>query len=193
MRTPQDRAEVVKLYADVFKLSEIPPVDRRPSYHIDPYYLQVGSAHLPRRKHVALKETPELHQVLHANLQPLETLIRCVQHNWMAILVGPTSSGKTSLVHLLADISGNTLRTFAVNSSITPHTMTFTSVTRSTESSKKKFFFSRWPHTDKSHFFSVYHVVYGDNSELYLDFLLSVLLLGVEYENMCLTMFTVRM
>lgn len=44
--------------------------------------------------------------------------MRCVSMNWPSILVGETSSGKSSIVKLLADLTGNTLLTFHMNSAI---------------------------------------------------------------------------
>lgn len=44
--------------------------------------------------------------------------MKCVEMGWMAILVGPTASGKTSLVRLLALLSGTRLRVMPMNSSM---------------------------------------------------------------------------
>lgn len=44
--------------------------------------------------------------------------MKCVEMNWMPILVGPTASGKTSAVRLLAQLTGHTLLEFAMNSSV---------------------------------------------------------------------------
>ena len=55
---------------------------------------------------------------LHKFSNPLSHMMICVERNWMVILLGPTASGKNSLVKLLADTTGNNLHVFAVNSSI---------------------------------------------------------------------------
>ena len=55
-----------------------------------------------------------IHQALH----PLESLMKCVEMGWMSILVGPTASGKTSLVRLLALLTGHRLRVMAMNSAM---------------------------------------------------------------------------
>lgn len=44
--------------------------------------------------------------------------MKCVGKGWMTILSGPAASGKTSLVRLLANLTGNRLRQFSMNSSI---------------------------------------------------------------------------
>lgn len=44
--------------------------------------------------------------------------MKCVQMSWMVILVGPASVGKTSLVQLLAQLTGHTLKIMAMNSAM---------------------------------------------------------------------------
>jgi energy-coupling factor transporter ATP-binding protein EcfA2 len=44
--------------------------------------------------------------------------MKCVEMNWMCILVGPPASGKTNLVRLLARLTGNCLHEFAMNSGV---------------------------------------------------------------------------
>lgn len=56
--------------------------------------------------------------ITHQSLQPLESLMKCVEMGWMTILVGPTGSGKTSLVRLLALLTGHRLRVMAMNSAM---------------------------------------------------------------------------
>lgn len=56
--------------------------------------------------------------ITHQALGPLESFMKCVEMNWMTILVGPTGSGKTSLVRLLALLTGNRLRVMPMNSAM---------------------------------------------------------------------------
>lgn len=44
--------------------------------------------------------------------------MKCVQMSWMVILVGPASVGKTSLVQLLAHLTGHNLKIMAMNSAM---------------------------------------------------------------------------
>lgn len=44
--------------------------------------------------------------------------MKCVQMSWMVILVGPASVGKTSLVQLLAHLTGHPLKIMAMNSAM---------------------------------------------------------------------------
>lgn len=44
--------------------------------------------------------------------------MKCVEMGWMTILVGPTGSGKTSLVRLLALLTGHRLSVMSMNSAM---------------------------------------------------------------------------
>ncbi|KAJ1943031.1 AAA ATPase midasin, partial [Kickxella alabastrina] len=48
----------------------------------------------------------------------LESLMKCIEMQWMAILVGPAGCGKTSLVRWLANATGNKLVEFSMNSGV---------------------------------------------------------------------------
>ncbi|KAJ2735137.1 AAA ATPase midasin [Coemansia sp. BCRC 34962] len=112
MRTAQDRDQVLMLYREVFgRTLRLSP----PSLHITEDSLQVGAAVLPRR---AENARPLRLRVLHWQLAYLESLMRCVEMRWMAILVGPAGCGKTSLVRWLANATGNRLTEFAMNSGV---------------------------------------------------------------------------
>ncbi|GIY25819.1 midasin [Caerostris darwini] len=49
-------------------------------------------------------------------LPVLESIMKCIEMNWMPILIGSEGSGKTSLIRLLAQLSGHYLHTMSVNS-----------------------------------------------------------------------------
>ncbi|KAJ2621726.1 AAA ATPase midasin [Coemansia sp. RSA 1358] len=112
MRTRKDREYVLDLYHQVFGRQLQP---KTPSLHITERSLQVGNAVLPRK--------PENSRVtrllsLHSQLPYMESLMKCIEMRWMAILVGPAGSGKTSLVRWLANATGNKLVEFAMNSGV---------------------------------------------------------------------------
>lgn len=44
--------------------------------------------------------------------------MKCVHMGWMVILVGPAAVGKTSLVELLAHLTGHRLKVMAMNSAM---------------------------------------------------------------------------
>ena len=148
MRTPEDRAHARMLYQEIFQVPLPPTslhcteaaeigstLDQQPPQILEcvlrPDYMQVGHAFLsrkPKLSTVSWNSTAgdrlttgtraSSKMILPAQLGPLEHIMKCVEMGWMTILVGGAASGKTSLVQLLSDISGNPLQLFAMNSSV---------------------------------------------------------------------------
>ncbi|XP_060119521.1 midasin-like [Heteronotia binoei] len=115
MRTEADRKKVVSVFKDIFGQNANPYMGTR-QFHITPYDVQVGFSSLLRAN--CVPPPGRNLSLLHHSLQPLESIMKCVHMNWMVILVGPASAGKTSLVQLLAYLSGHKLKIMAVNSSM---------------------------------------------------------------------------
>ncbi|XDA78991.1 hypothetical protein R6Z07F_009052 [Ovis aries] len=116
MRTKEDKEKVIAVFKDVFNSSSNPYMGTR-LLHITPYDVQLGYSVLSRGSYVPPPTCPPL-SLLHQSLQSLESVMKCVQMSWMVILVGPASVGKTSLVQLLAHLTGHTLKIMAVNSAM---------------------------------------------------------------------------
>ncbi|XP_066547692.1 midasin isoform X2 [Amia ocellicauda] len=116
MRTETDKAQVLSVFKKVFGVNWTPYTGSR-QFHITPLNFQVGYSVLPRSGGMPPALDPPL-SILHHSLQPLESLMKCVEMSWMAILVGPAASGKTSLVHLLSLLAGRQLRVMAMNSAM---------------------------------------------------------------------------
>ncbi|KAI1897419.1 hypothetical protein AGOR_G00083100 [Albula goreensis] len=116
MRTDVDKAQVLAVFRKVFG-EEFEPYTGSRQFHITPLNLQVGYSVLPRSGSPPVALDPPL-SVTHQSLRPLESLMKCVEMGWMAVLVGPTASGKTSLVRLLALLTGHRLRVMAMNSAM---------------------------------------------------------------------------
>ncbi|XP_078798874.1 midasin isoform X2 [Oryzias latipes] len=116
MRSEADKAQVLVVFREVFGGDSAPYCGSR-HFHITPLSLQVGLSVLPRIGGFPLALDPPL-SITHKALRPLESLMKCVEMGWMAVLVGPTGSGKTSLVRLLALLTGRHLRVMAMNSSM---------------------------------------------------------------------------
>ncbi|KAJ1840049.1 AAA ATPase midasin, partial [Coemansia sp. RSA 2708] len=112
MRTPADRLRVRDLFASVFGRALAP---HTPSLHVTEAFLQVGNAVLPRRP--ADARLTRL-RALATQLPCLESLMKCIEMRWMAILVGSAGAGKTSLVRWLAAATGNRLVEFSMNSGV---------------------------------------------------------------------------
>ncbi|XP_064196020.1 midasin isoform X1 [Anguilla rostrata] len=116
MRTEADKAQVLAVFRKVFG-EDFEPYTGSRQFHITPLNLQVGYSVLPRSGSPPVALDPPL-SLTHQALRPLESLMKCVEMSWMAVLVGPTASGKTSLVHLLALLTGHRLRVMAMNSAM---------------------------------------------------------------------------
>ncbi|XP_078699924.1 midasin-like [Branchiostoma floridae x Branchiostoma belcheri] len=125
MRSAKDKDTTLNLYRKVMQVDETAQGQGLPytcsrMFHLTPYSIQVGHSILPRclsGLHTSASPSCSL-QLLHQALGALEDLMMCIKMNWMAILVGPHSCGKTSLVQLLAQLTGHTLQVLPVNSSM---------------------------------------------------------------------------
>ena len=118
MRSPADRQRVYELFASCFDGLTVPCPEDRQVIRITPHHVQLGQAVMARREHVAgvaqqldLRLSPSL-------CPPLEAMMQALNMGWMINLVGPRAAGKTSLVRLLAALTGQPLREFAMNSAV---------------------------------------------------------------------------
>ncbi|ORX62531.1 P-loop containing nucleoside triphosphate hydrolase protein [Hesseltinella vesiculosa] len=121
MRANEDRQKVIALYESVFGCTydHLP----HPSYALTPDTLVIGHASISRTSAgldstIASSVTDDEEHLLQTFLSPMASLIDCVQAGWMAILTGPSASGKTSLVRMLSKMTGNRLEEFAMNNSV---------------------------------------------------------------------------
>ncbi|CAG8594552.1 11651_t:CDS:2, partial [Racocetra fulgida] len=116
MRTEQDRDCIISVFNEIFGQNYQRP--KHPYYHIDPKFVQVGHSLLKRKdSHITHSSINKLH-ILQSQLHPLQSLMKCVEMNWMVILTGPEASGKTNLVRLLSNLTGNPLEEFMMNNSV---------------------------------------------------------------------------
>ncbi|XP_058881826.1 midasin isoform X1 [Acipenser ruthenus] len=116
MRTQADKTQVLSLCKSVFG-DDFTPYTGSRQFHITPQNVQVGFSVLPRGGCTAFPPSRPL-SLLHRALQPLESVMKCVEMGWMTILVGPAASGKTSLVQLLSLLTGHRLKVMAMNSAM---------------------------------------------------------------------------
>jgi len=117
MRTEDDRLYAIRLYEKTFHTKFVR--NTHPYYHVSRSHVQVGHSLLSRRASIAGVSSLEQEQhLLQSSLGPLETLMKCVEMNWMAIVNGPSSSGKTTLIRLLSSLTGNVLEEFAMNGGV---------------------------------------------------------------------------
>ncbi|XP_057850180.2 midasin isoform X2 [Cryptomeria japonica] len=110
MRTYEDRQQVLKLYEEVFGASAY--IKSFPKIRITPKTLFVGEAALPRNTTSCGQDISSKLHLLPGFANSMEAVTQCVSQGWMCILVGPSSSGKTSMIRLLAELTGNTLHEY---------------------------------------------------------------------------------
>lgn len=116
MRSKEDRQMLISLYEKVFGEENTPYLGTR-NFHISPQNIQIGFSVLPRGTSCTSATSRHL-SLLHHSLQSLEPVMKCVEMGWMVILVGPAAVGKTSLIQLLALLTGNKLNIMAMNSAM---------------------------------------------------------------------------
>lgn len=107
MRTATDRKEVTKLFESVFGVK--PLIVESPELCISPENLIVGSACVRRNHFQPQKLLRSQLYTLPGFRHIMEAVVQCLHQQWLCILVGPSSSGKTSLIRLLAQLTGNAL------------------------------------------------------------------------------------
>jgi len=120
MRTQEDRQEVLKLYRRIFGGKSASEVFHQAYYNITPQNLQIGYSSLARNTNLLVSDSNDTQraQLLPHQLRPLEHVMKCVEMNWMTILIGASGSGKTTMIRALARLTGHTLNEFAMNSSV---------------------------------------------------------------------------
>ncbi|RLW12433.1 hypothetical protein DV515_00000890 [Chloebia gouldiae] len=115
MRTREDKEMVISVYRDIFG-QEADVYTGTREFHINPYNVQIGYSVLSRGSYIP--HSGRTLSLLHHSLQSLESIMKCVHMSWMVILVGPAAVGKTSLVELLAHLTGHRLKIMAMNSAM---------------------------------------------------------------------------
>ncbi|CAO1615519.1 unnamed protein product [Jaminaea pallidilutea] len=115
-RNSNDRAAAGRIFESVFDRSY--DVNVRPWPVITAHHAQFGHALLRRAVSLSDLSTSQRMALLPSQLPALEALADSIQLQWLAILVGPSKCGKTSLVRLLARLVGAPLEEMRMNSGI---------------------------------------------------------------------------
>ncbi|XP_055890090.1 midasin-like isoform X2 [Biomphalaria glabrata] len=116
MRTLADKLKMEERYISTMG-SRYPLYTSSRKLHFGQTTLQVGHSFLVRENPFWNASTGTV-VILHHHLEKMESLMKCVEMGWLAILLGSQSTGKTSLVKLLAQLTGNTLVILPMNSSM---------------------------------------------------------------------------
>ncbi|KAJ1569694.1 hypothetical protein HK405_007248 [Cladochytrium tenue] len=118
MRNDRDRKHVRRLFNDVFTDSPVQIEDAVPEFRLTERQILCGSSVLDRRGRSAISPRTADLKVLQTNRYVLEALMTCAANNTAALLVGPESSGKSSLVLLLGALVGAEVKVLALNSGV---------------------------------------------------------------------------
>ncbi|KAI3759776.1 hypothetical protein L6452_07827 [Arctium lappa] len=114
MRSSTDRQEVIQLYEQVFGLK--PFINLYPRVQLSPENLIVGNTCVKRNDMQSSSVSSCELKILPGMRQSLETVAQCLQHQWLVLLIGPAASGKTSLIRLLSELTGNVLNELNLSS-----------------------------------------------------------------------------
>lgn len=113
-RSVHDRTRIDAIFEDVFHSK---PPSNQLYYQLSTQYLQIGQA-LLQRSHLAQPVSSAGLTILQSQLATLETVMTCVDRNWPCILVGAPGCGKSSVVKLLATLTGAELDEMALNNDV---------------------------------------------------------------------------
>ncbi|KAK1434225.1 hypothetical protein QVD17_11144 [Tagetes erecta] len=114
MRSSTDRQEVVNLYEEVFGVK--PFINIYPRVQLNPENLIVGNTYVKRNNIQSSSVSSRELKILPGQRQSLEAMAQCLHHQWLVLLIGPAASGKTSLVRLMSQLSGNVLNELSLSS-----------------------------------------------------------------------------
>lgn len=118
-RNSNDKSQLMRVFHEVFGY-EAYQQDLTTTVRFTKTHLQIGQSFLkyPLCHHLENNSTlthAANYSFTDLNLKHLESIIKCLEMNWMVILVGSSCVGKTSLVRMVADMMNQDLVEFPVN------------------------------------------------------------------------------
>lgn len=120
MRTAEDKDKMTRNYDEIF-YPEYPRSDSASQFNFSDKEIVIGDVILERKSEKLFKDRRALATnllVLRNQLPTLKSLAQSVKMNWLSILVGPTATGKSSIVQILAELTGNELQVLPVTSAM---------------------------------------------------------------------------
>ncbi|KAK0646139.1 hypothetical protein B0T16DRAFT_352277 [Cercophora newfieldiana] len=112
-RSDRDRLEVNKLFAEIFGRM---PEDHSLYHDINTHSCQVGIATQPRNLLSQKTPFPPIDPI--PRLKEIESILIAVEQDLPCILVGPSGSSKSALLHHVAALTGRSLVIFALNADV---------------------------------------------------------------------------
>lgn len=120
MRTTEDKERMARTYDEIF-CPKYPRSASTPQFQIKSQEITFGGVVLHRQTRKGFKNRRAVETnllILRNQLPTLKALAQSVKMNWLSILVGPTATGKSSIVQVLADLTGNELQVVPITSAI---------------------------------------------------------------------------
>ncbi|CAH0590186.1 unnamed protein product [Chrysodeixis includens] len=120
MRTEEDKARMTQTYDEIF-LPQFPRSDSTPQFDVNDKEIIIGDVILDRNAEKVFKNRRAIETnllVLRNQLPTLKALAQSIKMNWLSILVGPSATGKSCIVQVLADLTGNELQVVPVTSAM---------------------------------------------------------------------------
>lgn len=120
MRSEDDKEKMTKTYDEVFH-PDYPRSDSRPQFDINDQTIIIGDVFLNKNIEKGFKNRRAIETnllVLRNQMPILKALAQSIKMNWLTILVGPSATGKSSMVQVLADLTGNELQVIPVTSAM---------------------------------------------------------------------------
>lgn len=111
-RNEEDKARVRARCKEIFGVDSRHALPRDLSLSITKTHVMLGNAILGRSSSYATSTIPP------TLLEPLEHLMKCVEMDWPALLVGPSGSGKSEIVKRLAKTCGRSLTIMSMSSGV---------------------------------------------------------------------------
>ncbi len=119
-RTAHDRDQVFRIFKEVFGYDAYKQNNVADNVFMTNTHLQIGTSIFDYTQTSASNgRFYDLNKFIltHSNLKYLETILKCIQMDWMCVVVGQSCTGKTSLIRLLASLCGQSLVETSVTNS----------------------------------------------------------------------------
>lgn len=120
MRTAEDKQRMTEKYDQIF-CPKYPRSNNKPQFSIDDKEINIGDVSIERNveKYFKNRRVMQTSSVLLRNqMLTLKALAQSVKMNWLSIIVGPTATGKSTVVQILADLTANDLHVVPVTSAM---------------------------------------------------------------------------
>ncbi|PPR00460.1 hypothetical protein CVT24_004521 [Panaeolus cyanescens] len=111
-RNQSDKRAAADIFVAAFP--NTPIENQTPDWKLSEDRVHIGHSCTPRNNFIARRRPPRM---LKRHLSSLESLAHSTNHSWLAILTGSRATGKSSIVRLWANMTGNPLDEISVNSS----------------------------------------------------------------------------